>query len=532
MACVNYDFTWLEEGLLKRRANYSNIICFETGDSFRFSQFKYYLLSLKEYSEADIYYLNRWAGLCRMVRENGNLEKVKREVRGGYDKEVKNTIENRDALQYMDNILKSRKVIFVVHDVDASRDEDKDRDIIYAFRDWAYSPEIFLSESLIILMCTNVSMVLDAATLERVAILRPPVALPEEREKVIIEEGKKLIENLQQSEVKFLVQATAGLNLHQLRTTLLESYNTTKTFTVETIKEIKSDLIRRSDLLEIEEPDPAGFNSVGGYDCVKRFVSNTIIRVLSNPERAQGFNIKIPRGIIFFGPPGTGKTLFARALAREIHLPFINLRTENLYSQYLGVSGQRFRDAINVIEHMSPAVVFIDEIDRFGKRRGEVSDGASEETRRVFSQVLEWLGKKERKSIIIGTTNLPQDLDPAFRVGRIDYWIPFLYPNRTARVQILKIYLQRINLDEGIIQKIADKTEGYSGAEIEELVNRTNRIAFVGPNETVTQDDLFRALSSFRIDVKSREKKKDDYLKIAEEFTNDLEFLRELREER
>lgn len=300
------------------------------------------------------------------------------------------------------------------------------------------------------------------------------------------------------------------------------------------IKELKSEIIERSDLIEIEEPEREGFASVGGYDAVKKFVINTIIKAISDPERAKRFNIRIPRGIIFFGPPGTGKTLFAKALAREVNLPFVNFRIENLFSQYLGVSGHNFKNSIALIEQLSPAIVFIDEIDRFGKRRTDVSDGASEETRRVFNQVLEWLGKKDRKAIIIGTTNRHEDLDKAFRVGRIDYWIPFLYPNREARLQILKIHLlgAEVELSKDVIESLADKTDGYSGAELEELVNRANRLAFIGNNDKLTSQDFVRAYESSKINAEARRTERERYIRVAEDFTNDLEFLRELKGEK
>jgi transitional endoplasmic reticulum ATPase len=103
-----------------------------------------------------------------------------------------------------------------------------------------------------------------------------------------------------------------------------------------------------------------------------------------------------------------GRAQFVKALAKETNLPFINLRTENLFSMWLGESRRKFSEAIRLAEQMSPAIVFIDEIDRCGKRSGTSADGASQETQRVFSQVLEWLGDKRRRSIIVGTTNTPE----------------------------------------------------------------------------------------------------------------------------
>lgn len=531
---INYDFGWIHEAIAKREANYSNVICFETGDPFRFHQLMHRLAQNSSFRDAGIYCFNRWSGLCITNREKGVFEPVSVGTGGNYAPDMRNSLkETRETLLYMDEILRKGKTVFVIYDIDASREEERERDIMDAVRDWAYNSELVLAGSIVMFMCKNAEMVLDTAALERVALIRPPLALPEERQRMISDNARTLglSGNLDINASSRLVQATAGLNLHQIKTVLLESYNAQDTFSEEKIKELKSDIIRNTDLLEIEEPDPEGFDSVGGYEVVKEFVKNTIIRILEEPARARKLGIRTPRGIILFGPPGTGKTLFARALAREIYLPFINFKTENLYSQFLGVSGHKFRDAINLVEQMSPAIVFIDEIDKLGRRRESAGDGASEETRRVFNQILEWLGQRERKSIIVGTTNRPGDLDKAFRVGRIDYWIPFLYPNEEARRHIHRIHLHGTDLNQEVIREISGMTDGFSGAELEELCNRARRIAFSGSGDRVTHEDLLRACHAFRIDRKARKSEREKYLLMAEEFTNDLEFLEELRRE-
>jgi len=533
MMAETYDFKWLGDVILKRRANYANVVCIETVDPFRLSQTKAFLSHSKDYKNTQIYYIDRWNGLSKVDKQTGNLNPVKRGAGGGYDKGVSNQIsEIRDALLYMDDILKKKKAVLILHDLDADREEEKDRDMISALRNWTYDSSITYSGSLIILICRDASMVLDPLTIDRIPIIRPPLATARERALMIRDQWGKLINQPQdESGINILVQTTTGLNIHQLKTVLCETYYRSRRFSVETIKRLKTEFIERTGLLEIEEPDPAGFNAVGGYEVVKEFVKDTIIKVLLETERAKRFILRIPRGIILFGPPGTGKTLFARALAREVNLPFINLRVENLLSPYLGVSGHRFREAIQLIEQMSPAIVFIDEIDRLGKRRGDVNDGASEETRRVFNQVLEWLGKKERKSIIIGTTNRPSDLDEAFRVGRIDYWIPILYPDRDARTAIIRVHLEGTPLSEDAIRRIADHTEGFTGAEIEELIQRARRIAFRGSGDVLTEEHVDTALRSFRIDKSQRERDQERFLKMAEKFTNDLELLSKLRGE-
>jgi len=540
------DFEWVESALEKRRANFSNVICFETRDPIRRNQSLAYLMgSAPEYRQAEIYAFDYWNGLRRVNRQNqGRFEPVSRGVQGTYEGTVENPIaELKEALRYMDEILRGRRVVFILQDLDEAKEGDKNQDLINAMRAWSHGQEITVSGSLVILHVGSASKVLDELTLDLVILKRPDIASPSERAKILQEVSEKF-EVPVGSQKEAIVLATAGLNLHQLRCVLVESYYKAKGFPPETIKDLKAEFIRRSDLVELEEPDPRGFRSVGGYETVKRFISENIVRVLGERERAVRFVVPLPRGILFFGPPGTGKTLFAKALARETNLPFINLRTENLYSKYLGASGRRFRDAIQVAEQMG-GLVFIDEIDRFGRRSSGSSDGASEETRRVFNQILEWLGSENRKSIIVGTTNRPQDLDEAFtRAGRFDYKIPFLYPGHAARKQILDIHLGLVGskpkppfeISEqelgATVEELASRAENFSGAELEQLVLRAKRNAFNRVGNGLARVDLFSALDGFRIDQAGRNKTREDFIRLAEEFTDDQKFLEEVREER
>ncbi len=143
MAQAKYDFTWLQDGIDKRWANYSNIICFETADPFRLTQLMAFLRD--KMKDTDIYLLNKWLGLCRLNKEDGESEKVLRGATGGYDQEVQNTIESiRDALKYMDDTLKNRKSILVVNDIDAHNNQFLDEVVIFAFREWAHNSEVTL----------------------------------------------------------------------------------------------------------------------------------------------------------------------------------------------------------------------------------------------------------------------------------------------------------------------------------------------------------------------------------------------------
>jgi len=543
---VNLDYKWLEEGLEKRRSNFSTILCFETKDPKRHDQIKV-IAAYPDYQECEVYAYMPWNGLMRLNRakESWDFEAVSQSP-GEYGELA--GVENRvtdlcGALKQMDRALKQERTVFILEGLDSHRDEEKSQELLHALRAWAHDPDILYTGSLIVLIVGSVGRVLDELTADLVALKRPPLALPQERARIIDDLSRQLDVELNEREA--LILATSGLNLHQLECVLREAWHKTHRFPLDLIKQLKSEFIERSQLVELEEPS-WGFDEVGGYQAVKRFIHEYIIKVMKDPGRAKRFGLPLPRGILLFGPPGTGKTLLAKALAKETNLPFINFRTENLFVPWLGASGQNFREAIRLAEQMSPAIVFIDEIDRFGRRgSGGPNDGASEETRKVFNQVLEWLGDQNRRSIIVGTTNRPQDLDEAFtREGRFDYKIPFLYPGKAARRQILEIHLGLSNgskprpalgMSEEELQRLlaelVEGTEGFTGAELEQLVIRAKRHAFRRNAEAMVRTDFIKALEGFHIDRQAREQQKAQYLTQAAEFTNDLEFLQEVEAE-
>jgi len=255
-----------------------------------------------------------------------------------------------------------------------------------------------------------------------------------------------------------------------------------------------------------------------------------VVKILRNPRKAEALGIRPPRGILLFGPPGTGKTWFARALAKELNIPFLRLRTERIVSMWYGETPRNLAKALQIAEAVAPAVLFIDEIDRFGKRGGITEH---EESRRAFSILLEWLGDARRKTIVVGTTNRPEDLDEAFRrVGRFDYIIPMLYPDYEARLEILRIHtsvVRKVPLAKDVdLEEIAGRTELWSGAELEELVLRAARRALKEDADVVKMKHFEEAFGTFRINEEERRRQLEHYLKLSQEFTNDAEFLEQM----
>lgn len=528
---AHLDFGYLEAGMRKWESNTSTALAFETEDPLRYKQIKAFLVA--RFPKAGIYAFNRWEGLRRWEVERGEFVPVTRGAAGSYDATITSAIGQTiqglpEALRHMDPILKGRQAVLILEDLDPFREDLKDQSLIDALRAWAHHRDI-INKSLIVLIAGSLGHLVDELTADRVALERPPLATEAERAHIIAETSRSLEVEVGDPEREILVRNTTGLNLHQLGCVLREAWwlggCSCSGFPLEHIKRLKSELIQRSNLLELWEPRQ-GFESVGGYEPVKRLIKDRLIRVLREPGRAAHFGVEPPRGILLFGPPGTGKTIFAQALAKELNLPFINFKTENLYDPLLGMSGRRFDAAIRLAEQMAPCILFIDEIDRFGKRGSEAHDGASEETRRVFNQILSWLGDRGRKSILVGTTNTPEHLDPAFiRPGRFDCLVPFLYPDRAARRQILEIHLGLTRAQprppalaineaelEQLLETLIAHTEGMSGAELEELVKRAKSRGFNSGRETLLPEDFLITLKGFRINKESRAQQKEKSL--------------------
>ena len=542
------DGKWIADLVHKRNSNYSTVLVVETEDPTRWYQVQNHFTHSEDARDASIYLFDMWGGLKRYDRRDETWGPVRRKAsNAGYD-EVGPTsnalIDLQQVLRYMDKQLKSEQTIFILQWLDVPDDTNRVPQLSYALRSWAFDSSIIAKQSTVILVAADTTKAIDKATVEVLAWSQAPLPQSKER-RHIIEYSHRNLGMEPQETLSEVVRGTAGLNLHQLESVLLESWNRTGEFDLGVIKGLKAEVIKRSELVQVEEPDERGFDAVGGYGAVKEFIKQEIVNLLASGTRANRFGVSLPRGIRLFGPPGTGKTLLAKALAKETRLPFINLRTENLYSKWLGESGKRFSQAIRLCEQMSPALVFVDEIDRFGKRSGGGADGASQESGRVFSQVLEWLGDERRKSLVVGTTNEPDHLDEAFlREGRFDYKIPILYPSVDARREILRIHFGLTGAKpeipweaspseiEELVDEIAEVTEGCTGAELEQICLRARRNGLNSQGEFVSFDDVHKAVESFRIDNEKRESVRQRYLQLAAKFTNDASFLKRIGSEK
>jgi len=213
------------------------------------------------------------------------------------------------------------------------------------------------------------------------------------------------------------------------------------------------------------------YEDVGDLEYAKQRIRELVELPLKFPELFRRLGIDPPKGVLLYGPPGTGKTLLAKAVANEANAYFIAINGPEIMSKWYGESEKKLREIFEEAKRHAPAIIFIDEIDAIAPKRGEV---IGEVEKRVVSQLLTLMdGLQSRGNIIvIGATNRPDALDPALRrPGRFDREIELVVPNKEARYEILKVHTRGVPLAEDVdLEKIAEITHGYTGADIAALV--------------------------------------------------------------
>ncbi len=239
------------------------------------------------------------------------------------------------------------------------------------------------------------------------------------------------------------------------------------------------------------------FNDVAGCEEAKEELVE-VVDFLKNPKKYTKMGAKIPRGILLVGAPGTGKTLLARAIAGEADVPFFLISGSEFIEMFVGVGASRVRDLFEKAKKVAPAIVFIDEIDAIGKQRGPGLGGGHDEREQTLNQILTEMDgfENETNIIVLGATNRPDVLDKALlRPGRFDRRVVIDKPDLKARKEILEVHSRNKPLSSTVdLLSIAQKTPGFSGAELESVMNEA-AIATAKANESkISQDRLFEAV--------------------------------------
>ncbi|MEM6339024.1 MAG: ATP-dependent zinc metalloprotease FtsH [Pseudomonadota bacterium] len=238
------------------------------------------------------------------------------------------------------------------------------------------------------------------------------------------------------------------------------------------------------------------FSDVAGIDEAKEELSE-IVDFLRNPGKFQKLGGQIPKGCLLIGPPGTGKTLLAKAIAGEANVPFFSISGSDFVEMFVGVGASRVRDMFEQGKRNAPCIIFIDEIDAVGRHRGIGMGGGNDEREQTLNQMLVEMDGFEINEgvVIIAATNRPDVLDPALlRPGRFDRQITVSNPDLAGREQILKVHMKKIKHSDKVEPKIiARGTPGFSGAELQNLVNESALIAARRGKKIVDMSDMEEA---------------------------------------
>jgi cell division protease FtsH len=274
-------------------------------------------------------------------------------------------------------------------------------------------------------------------------------------------------------------------------------------------------------LTDPDDKNRVTFKDVAGVREAKTELEE-IVDFLKNPKKFIDIGASIPKGVLLEGAPGTGKTLLARAVAGEANVPFFHLSGSDFVEMFVGVGASRVRDLFKMAKKAAPAIVFIDEIDAVGRKRGSGFGGGNDEREQTLNQILTEMDgfEQNQKVIVMAATNRSDVLDPALlRPGRFDRRVMVDLPDRRDREEILKIHSRKKPLETDVdLKVVAERTPGFSGADLSSLMNEAAIRAARMNRKKVIQEDVLSSIEKVLIGperkshlLSPKEKKKTAY---------------------
>lgn len=248
---------------------------------------------------------------------------------------------------------------------------------------------------------------------------------------------------------------------------------------------------------KLKEKPQVKFDDIAGLIEEKKELIE-IVEFLKNPKRFEKAGARVPKGVLLLGEPGTGKTLLAKAVAGESGASFFSISGSEFVELYVGVGASRVRELFNEAKKETPAIIFIDEIDAVGRRRGQNKNGSNDEREQTLNQLLVEMDgfETDQRIVVIAATNRADVLDPALlRGGRFDRRISVSAPDVNGRIEILKVHSRNKKLSEDVkLEDIAKITPGFVGADLENLINEAAILAARRDSEIITMEDLDEAV--------------------------------------
>ena len=247
------------------------------------------------------------------------------------------------------------------------------------------------------------------------------------------------------------------------------------------------------------------FNDVAGHKEAKQELME-VVDFLKSPQKYLRIGAEIPKGMLLVGPPGTGKTLLARAVAGEAGVPFLTVSASEFMEMFVGVGASRVRNLFEEARKAAPAIIFIDELDSIGRRRGAGIGGGHDEREQTLNQILSEMDgfEKDTSVIVVAATNRPDILDPALlRPGRFDRQVTVGLPTQSEREEILKVHIRNKPVAEDVnLRRLSEATPMFSGADLENLTNEAALIAARGNKQIISWTDFNEALDRITLGLR------------------------------